>query len=219
MKCKCVVFGLAFLLLAGLLFTCRSLPNSEKVHNIKLYSRGINRQEIGVFRLRYRYYEPDSPDNEFFATLATTSMPIEQIQIPQNYGISPEKDALNPGYDPRRGASYMKIQTVIPNAQFTGDIIYKMRIRQPFENYDERSIERLLLISQPDSLNSILCIEFYLSPSRRGYMLRLDLRPAPDFHRRIPTGTPADRVADILSDNEQESLFHNLTIIGRSDFY
>ena len=71
------------------------------------------------------------------------------------------------------------------------------------------------MISRPDGLGNLLHVEFYLFPSRKGYLLRVDLRPAADFSRRIPLGMAADWVADILGDSEASALFHNQKIVGK----
>ncbi len=206
-----------------LLLSCQSLPQSAETHDIKLYSRGVDHSEIGTLRLRYDYPGLNSPDNYFFAQLFTTPRPFEQIQIPRSREISPEQDAASPRYSPRTGSSYLKLQIIVPEAVFEGPLVYRFRSRQPFRHYDSRSIEQLLLISYPDSLDNIFSVAFSLFPSRKAYLLRTDLRPAQDFFHRIPPGTPVDQVADILSGSEQEAIFHNQTVVSpprfRRDYY
>ena len=185
--------------------SCIGLPTQSKLHTIRLYSRGLRAKEIATVRLRYRYKEAHSADNYFYAELYSIARPIELLQIPPNTV---------------EGARYyLHSQKVIPEAFFEGVRILKYRMRQPFRHKDQRWVERLLLISKPDSLNNILSLDFYLFPSKRGYILRLDLRSAAAFNRRISAETKAQHVANILSHSEQEAIFHNQTIIGQAEYF
>ncbi len=204
---------------ATLLGACVSLPGSRRAHNIKLYSRGIEHRELGKLRLRYTYDGPESAKNYFYAEFSSSPRPIEKIQIPGQKNVRPQRDAEAPGHLPGSGRSYLKIQTIIPETWFKGSSIFRYRTRQPFSHEDGRLVERILLISDPDSSDNILSLDFYLFPSRRGYLLRLDLRPAADFYRRVPAGTPPNQVAKILGDNEAPALFHNQTIVGKAQYY
>ena len=203
--------------------SCQSLPKSGKIHTIQLYSRGIEQKEIGTLRLNYTYYAPNAPGNYFYAELYTVPNPIEKIQIPQRTNIHPKQDASDPGYNPNTGKSYLNVQTPIPEAFFEGSTIFQFRIDQPFHYRDSRKVERLLLISTPDPQNQIpeliLSLDFYLFPNKRGYLLRLDLRTAENFHRRISPETPVDQVAGILSYSEHEAIFHNQTLVGQAQYF
>ena len=199
-----------------LVFSCYSLPRSGKAHMIRLYSRGIDQSELATLKLRYEYNREDISENTFMARLFTVAKPIEKIEVPLK---NAERYA---------GSSFLKIHVPIPESRFEGDWIYRFQSRKPLPGssdlrpYDSgvgrsrRLGERLLLISEPDTQGNVLSVEFYLFPSRKGYMLRVDLRPKADFSRRIPLGMAADRVADILGDSEAAALFHNQTIVGKA---
>ncbi|MEM9423188.1 MAG: hypothetical protein AAF975_00190 [Spirochaetota bacterium] len=202
------------------LLSCYSLPLADKSHRIALFSRGIDYRKIGTLTLRYSYEGPGSSNNYFTAQLSSIAYPLEQIQIPRSKSVHPWEDARSPRYNPHTGYSYTKIQTVIPEeASFQGVLIFPYQTRQPYRHKDRRLIKRLLLISQPDSLDSILTLDFYLYPGRNGYMLRVDLRPAQDFYRLIPPGTPANEAADRLGDTEENAIFHNQTIVGKNTYF
>ena len=186
-------------------FSCYSLPKSGKTHTIRLYSRGIDQSELATLKLRYDDEYPPA----FVARLFTVAKPIEKIQVPP--GIrNAERYA---------GTSFLKIHVPIPQSRFEGKWVYRFQSPQPFPNDASRPTSRLLLISEPDALGNVLSLEFYLFPSRKGYMLRVDLRPAADFSRRIYRGMAAGRVADILGDSEASALFHNRTIVGKAQYY
>ena len=157
------------------------------MHTIRLYSRGVERQELATLKLRYEYNREDPSANTFVARLFTVAKPIEKIQL---------KNA-----DPY--GRFLKIHAPIPESRFEGDWIYRFSLNHASPHL-RRSLleERLLLISRPDALGNVLSVEFYLFPSRKGYLLRVDLRPESDFSRRIPLGMGADRVADILGNSE-----------------
>lgn len=198
------VFGCVFSLLPVLIvFSCYSLPKSGKTHTIRLYSRGVDQSELATLKLRYEYNREEPSENTFVARLFTVAKPIEKIQVPLK---NAERYA---------GTSFLKIHVPIPQARFEGKWVYKFQSPKP----NSRPALRLLLISEPDALGNVLSVEFSLFPNRKGYMLRLDLRPAADFSRRIPLGMGADRVADILGDSEASALFHNQTIVGKAQYY
>ena len=185
--------------------SCYSLPRSGKTHTIRLYSRGVDQGELATLKLRYEYNREDPSENTFVARLFTVAKPIEKIQVPP--GLRNAERYV--------GTSFLKIHTPIPQARFEGEWVYRFQSPQP---YDGPAL-RLLLISEPDALGNVLSVEFYLFPSRKGYMLRVDLRPAADFSRRIYPGMAAGRVADILGDSEASALFHNRTIVGKAQYY